>query len=156
MDPWRRYIHKRFLLFPIHLNVHWCLAVVDLAEQSISYYDSLKKANPVCLNVIYTYLVQHLSNCLVNWKLVHNSDIPEQINSSDSGVFVCMYARFLSYGSPFSFSQLEMSSIRWHVALELFLKKLLHQLAKYILLTYIVLLLYHSAFTGHGLYIYIT
>ena len=117
---------KRLLLFPIHLNIHWCLAVVDLAEHSISYYDSLKKANPVCLKTIHNYLVQHSSNRLVNWKLVHHSDIPEQLNSSDCGVFVCMYARYLSYASPFSFSQMEMSSIRRHVALELFLKKLLH------------------------------
>ena len=107
---------KRLLLFPIHLNVHWCLAAVDLAEHSISYYDSLKKRNPV----------QHSSNRLVNLKLVHHNDIPEQLNSSDCGVFVCMYARFLSYASPFSFSQIEMLSIRQHVALELFLKKLLH------------------------------
>ena len=117
---------KRLLLFPIHLNIHWCLAVVDLAEHSISYYDSLKKANPVCLKTIHNYLMQHSSNRLVNWKLVHYSDIPEQLNSSDCGVFVCMYARYLSYASPFSFSQMEMSSIRRHVALELFLKKLLH------------------------------
>ena len=33
---------------------------------------------------------------------------------------------YLSYASPFSFSQMEMSSIRWHVTLELFLNKLLH------------------------------
>ena len=117
---------KRLLLFPIHLNVHWCLAAVDLAEHSISYYDSLKKRNPLCLNTMYNYLVQHSSNCLVNLKLVHHDNIPEQLNSSDCGVFVCMYARFLSYASPFSFSQIEMLSIRQHVALELFLKKLLH------------------------------
>ena len=37
---------KRLLLFPIHLSVHWCLVAVDVAEHCISYYDSLKKANP--------------------------------------------------------------------------------------------------------------
>ena len=117
---------KRLLLFPIHLNIHWCLGAVDLAEHSISYYDSLKKPNPVCLKTIHNYLVQHSSNRSVNWKLVHHSDIPKQLNSSDCGMFVCMYARYLSYASPFIFSQMEMSSIRRHVALELFLKKLLH------------------------------
>ena len=117
---------KRLLLFPIHLNIHWCLTAVDLAKHSIRYYNSLKKANPVCLETINNYLVQHSSNCLVNWKLLYQTDIPEKFNSSDCGVFVCMYARYLSYASPFSFSQMEMSIIRQHVALELFLKKLLH------------------------------
>ena len=116
---------KRLLLFPIHLRVHWCLAAVNLEEYSITYYDSLKEENPVCSTTIRNYLMQHSSNRAVDWKLMYHSDIPEQLNSSDCGVFVCMYARCLSYASPFSFSQIEMSSIRQHVALELFLK-LLH------------------------------
>ena len=116
---------KRLLLFPIHLSIHWCLVAVDVAEHCISYYDSLKKANPNCLKAIHNYLVQHSSNHSLSWKQIHRSDIPEQLNSSDCGVFVCMYARCLSYASLLNFSQMEMSRIRRHVALELFLKKLL-------------------------------
>ena len=116
---------KRLLLFPINVSIHWCLVAVDVAEHCISYYDSLKKANPNWLKAIHNYLVQYSSNHSVSWKQIHHSDIPEQLNSSDCGVFVCMYTRYLSYASSLNFSQMEMSRIRWHVALELFLKKLL-------------------------------
>lgn len=119
---------KRFLLFPVHLGVHWCLATVNVAEQRISYYDSLKKRNPTCLQTIQNYLVQKSKDLIescAHWELVYCDDIPEQLNSYDCGMFVCMYARCLVQTNPLSFSQKEMAAIRRHVVLELLLKKLL-------------------------------
>ena len=73
----------------------------------------------------WTTAMQNTNNCFMNWKSVHKSDIPEQLNSSDCGVFVCTYACCLSLRSLFNFSQEEMPSIRWHITLELLIKELL-------------------------------
>ena len=98
---------KRLLLFPIHLNVHWCLVVVDLTKHSIYYFDSLKKSNPVCLETIQNYLTRKSEHCAAEWEFVYPENVPEQHNSSDCGVFVCMYARCMSLTSDFNFSQEE-------------------------------------------------
>ena len=45
-------------MFPIHLGAHWCLAVVHVSEKKITYLDSLKNDNALCLQVLYEYLVQ--------------------------------------------------------------------------------------------------
>lgn len=40
---------KDLLLLPIHLGMHWCLAVVDFSQHQFRYYDSLKGRNLSCL-----------------------------------------------------------------------------------------------------------
>ena len=49
---------KRLLVFPVHLEecAHWCLAVADVANKQMIYYDSLKKENFKCLQVLRIYL----------------------------------------------------------------------------------------------------
>ncbi|KAK6015562.1 Ulp1 protease family, catalytic domain protein, partial [Ostertagia ostertagi] len=46
------------LLVPVHLSVHWCMAVIDLAEKRIDYYDSLLGKNQKCLEHLKRYLVE--------------------------------------------------------------------------------------------------
>jgi len=47
------------LMIPIHLELHWCLAVVDLKGKCISYYDSLHGDSPAgCFELIRKYLEQ--------------------------------------------------------------------------------------------------
>ena len=38
--------------------MHWCLAVIDLANKEIRYYDSMGGNNQKCLNALKTYLVE--------------------------------------------------------------------------------------------------
>ena len=89
---------KRLLIFPVHLQVHWC-------KEQISYFG---------IYAIMAYLEQ-LSKSSGEWDGVHCKGMPMQSNSYDCGVFICMYACCLAEDSPFSFSQEDMSkgSI-WH------------------------------------------
>ena len=119
---------KRLLLIPVHLQDHWCLAAVKIADRRISYFDSLGKPNFTCLHAIMEYLSQQSESKklnLVEWYGVHCKDIPQQHNSYDCGVFVCMYGRCLAADSHFSFDQEDMPNIRKHIALELMSKTLI-------------------------------
>ncbi|KHJ80205.1 hypothetical protein OESDEN_20124 [Oesophagostomum dentatum] len=46
------------LLVPVHLSVHWCMAVIDLERKRIDYYDSLLGRNQRCLEDLKNYLVE--------------------------------------------------------------------------------------------------
>ena len=39
------------LLVPVHLGIHWCMAIVDLRRKRFEYYDSLTADNDACLLV---------------------------------------------------------------------------------------------------------
>ena len=40
------------VLLPVHLGMHWCLAVIDFTRKQIAYYDSLRGRNTKCLTVL--------------------------------------------------------------------------------------------------------
>ena len=40
------------ILFPIHLEAHWCLVAVDLRGRDILYFDSLRGDGSECLSKI--------------------------------------------------------------------------------------------------------
>ena len=42
-------------LIPVHLQVHWCMAVVDLRNKTIEYYDSMLGGNPLAFELL-TYV----------------------------------------------------------------------------------------------------
>jgi Ulp1 family protease len=44
------------VLVPIHLGVHWTLAVIDFDCKEIKYYDSMNGNNGECLNALRNYL----------------------------------------------------------------------------------------------------
>jgi len=68
---WNRGVNifsKRLLMFPVYLegNAHWCLAAVNIAEKTITYFDSLKNENSVCLKVLQEYLIQEsMVHCFI-------------------------------------------------------------------------------------------
>ena len=44
------------VLLPVHLGMHWCLAIIDFRLHEILYYDSLLGTNPTCLSKLrYMY-----------------------------------------------------------------------------------------------------
>ncbi|XP_023228721.1 sentrin-specific protease 1-like [Centruroides sculpturatus] len=40
------------LLIPVHMGMHWCLAVIDFRHKKIQYYDSMGGQNDECLNAL--------------------------------------------------------------------------------------------------------
>lgn len=44
------------LLVPVHLGMHWCLAVVDFAQPGVYYFDSMGGNNRACLEALCEYL----------------------------------------------------------------------------------------------------
>ena len=119
---------KELLLMPIHLGTHWCLATVDFQLQKFCYYDSTLGDNRKCLQLLKNYMghmYRAKSTTFSEWPCVFCKDIPRQLNGSDCGVFVCMYARQLSERAPLSFSQSDISMIRKLIVIEILNKKLL-------------------------------
>nr|CAD7460966.1 unnamed protein product [Timema tahoe] len=90
------------VIAPIHMNVHWCLAVMNMKTKNITYYDSMGAPNNRCLN-----------------------GNPQQQNGSDCGVFTCIYAEYLSRNAELSFSQKDMPYFRQKMVYEILKSKLL-------------------------------
>lgn len=45
-----------FIFIPVHLGVHWCLAVIDFQAKCIKYFDSMGGKNDSCLEALKRYL----------------------------------------------------------------------------------------------------
>ncbi|KAL5261127.1 hypothetical protein ACHWQZ_G006985 [Mnemiopsis leidyi] len=119
------------IMIPIHLGMHWCLAVIDNRAKSITYYDSLLGDNHQCTNALRDYIAsEHLAKKkspldIQNWKLVIEKEIPEQLNGCDCGVFTCKYAEYLSQDKAFDFDQGDMPYFRRRMIWEMVNKTLL-------------------------------
>ncbi len=100
-------------MLPVHLGMHWCLAVIDLKSHKFLYYDSLLGTNPACLSrlrygaIFLSPALYKLLCCrnylksesvdkrkmqldLSDWHDSTPQKIPSQRNGSDCGVFTCM------------------------------------------------------------------
>ena len=44
------------ILIPVHLSIHWCLAVIDFERREVNYYDSQGGNNEKCLSDLHMYL----------------------------------------------------------------------------------------------------
>ncbi len=58
-----------FVMFPIHLGAHWCLAVADIRDKSVKFYDSLLGQNSRCLQVSYFFLIICPSSIIYGLKI---------------------------------------------------------------------------------------
>ena len=119
------------LLVPVHQNLHWCMAVVDLRVRSITYYDSKGGSNPKFLQKMRHYLTFTECSSLKRppegmLNLVVPKNIPQQENNSDCGVFACKFAEYVSRDAAFTFSQADMPYYRQRMVYELCKKKLIH------------------------------
>lgn len=119
------------ILIPIHLGMHWCLAVIDFKNKEIVYYDSLRGNNPQCIMGLKKYLDDESKDkkkCAFNfddWKEIMPKSIPEQMNGCDCGVFACKYAEYRSRDAKFTFTQENMPYFRQRMVYEICTKKLL-------------------------------
>ncbi|KAK2510720.1 Senp1 [Columba guinea] len=121
------------LLVPIHLGVHWCLAVVDFRKKSITYYDSMGGINSEACRILLQYLKQESLDKrrkeldTNGWSLLSkkSQEIPQQMNGSDCGMFACKYADCITKDKPINFTQQHMPYFRKRMAWEILHRKLL-------------------------------
>ncbi|KAF7232515.1 hypothetical protein EG68_04635 [Paragonimus skrjabini miyazakii] len=134
---WSRQLHlldQDLILIPIHdRGMHWCLACIDLKAKSITYYDSMGSPNHKCLKTLMSYLQSECDDKKGHplpdpdsWKLINTEDsVPQQMNGSDCGVFLCTFGEFLSRNARFTFSQDDMPGIRKRMLFEIITQQLL-------------------------------
>ncbi|KAA3679588.1 sentrin-specific protease 1 [Paragonimus westermani] len=134
---WSRQLHlldQDLILVPIHdRGMHWCLACIDLKAKSITYYDSMGSPNHKCLKTLMSYLQSECNDKKGHplpdpdsWKLINTEDtVPQQMNGSDCGVFLCTFGEFLSRNAQFTFSQHDMPGIRKRMLFEIITQQLL-------------------------------
>ncbi|XP_038608337.1 sentrin-specific protease 1 [Tachyglossus aculeatus] len=121
------------LLVPIHLGVHWCLAVVDFRKKYITYYDSMGGVNTEACRILLQYLKQESLDKkrkdfdTNGWLLFSkkSQEIPQQMNGSDCGMFACKYADCIAKDRPINFTQQHMPYFRKRMVWEILHRKLL-------------------------------
>ncbi|XP_057664560.1 uncharacterized protein LOC130898947 [Diorhabda carinulata] len=116
---------------PIHLGMHWCMAIIDFRAKSIRYYDSMGSSNNKCLDALKKYLeAEHLDKKKIpfdtsDFELENVKDIPQQMNGSDCGMFSCTFAEFLTRDAKIVFSQEHMPYLRKKMVVEIMTGELL-------------------------------
>ncbi|XP_021249561.1 sentrin-specific protease 2 isoform X2 [Numida meleagris] len=133
---WTRNVNlfkQDIILVPIHLRAHWTLVVVDVRKKTITYFDSFsKKGDKICEN-IFQYLEEEswekqnvkLSSSEWTHHSMESHEIPQQLNGSDCGVFMCKYADYVSRDKPITFTQDHMPYFRKRMVWEIIHQQLL-------------------------------
>lgn len=121
----------RTIFVPVNVfNKHWILVVLYMNQKRIEIYDSMivHLEDTIRCRIgkrLLRYLDdehKHLHDRSMPdqhlWRL-HPSgpDVPQQKNNWDCGVFMCVFADFLSLGLPLIFEQRHVSKIRGHIIL---------------------------------------
>ncbi|XP_020355170.1 sentrin-specific protease 5 [Oncorhynchus kisutch] len=115
---------KRLLLIPIHLEIHWSLITVDIANHHIHYYDSQGIVFKYTMENILTYILSEAEEkkqtaYQKGWKTIISKGIPQQKNDSDCGVFILEYCKCLALKEPLQFTQEDMPKVRKRIYKEL-------------------------------------
>lgn len=119
------------ILVPVHRGAHWCMAIIDMKEKIIRYYDSMDGRYPQCADALLNYLQKESLDKkkqpfdTSGWQREHAEDIPQQNNGSDCGMFACMYAEYVSRGAPITFTQDNMPYFRRKAVYEILKARLL-------------------------------
>ncbi|ERN02234.1 ubiquitin-like-specific protease ESD4 [Amborella trichopoda] len=106
------------IFVPIHKEIHWCLAVINIKDKKLQYLDSLRGLDSEVLKVLARYIKDEAKDKsetevdLSSWIQGCIEDLPEQQNGSDCGMFMIKYADFYSRGLKLSFSQDNMPYFR--------------------------------------------
>jgi len=104
------------VFIPVHLGAHWCLAIINMDNRNILYYDSVGTTNRNCTKCLRKYLRDEASTKSVKLNLDEWEDkflgAPQQTNGYDCGMFMLCYADRASLDLPVDFSQQHMAAMR--------------------------------------------
>lgn len=120
------------IFVPIHKPVHWCLACINLRDKCFEYYDSFRETDigqkyaEQCLEKVKELLKieaekehYNITPPIEEWSFKIRNDIPQQTNGFDCGVFLCKYAEFASRDRDFTFTQNDIVTFRYQIALDI-------------------------------------
>uniref|UniRef100_A0A0E0GM92 Ubiquitin-like protease family profile domain-containing protein n=1 Tax=Oryza nivara TaxID=4536 RepID=A0A0E0GM92_ORYNI len=113
------------IFVPVHKDVHWCLAVINMKERTFQYLDSLGCVDHHVPRVLARYIAEEVkdkSNKEIDTSTWHEElvdDIPLQQNGWDCGMFMLKYIDFHSRGLSMSFSQENMEYFRKRTVMEI-------------------------------------
>lgn len=121
------------VLVPLHLGVHWALAVIDLKSKTVKSYDSMgQRHDDICSLLLHYLKEEHkakkdreLDETKWTVGILKSTEIPQQKNGSDCGVFACKYADYIARGRPLTFKQCHMPLFRKLMIWEILNQKLL-------------------------------
>ena len=93
------------VIFPVHQDVHWVLAVANIKQQRFEYFDSMFGEDRACLNMITRYFADesidkkiYIGRTVSDWPHVFVKNIPVQRNGYDCGIFMLKNADLIARG----------------------------------------------------------
>ncbi|KAK9076116.1 hypothetical protein SSX86_004449 [Deinandra increscens subsp. villosa] len=113
------------IFVPVHKEIHWCLAVINKKEEKFQYLDSLGGADKQVMRALAKYFVDEVKDKngedidVSSWQQEYVTDLPNQENGFDCGVFMIKYADFYSRGIGLRFKQDNMPYFRLRTAKEI-------------------------------------
>ncbi|KAG2272685.1 hypothetical protein Bca4012_085749 [Brassica carinata] len=113
------------IFIPIHMNIHWTLAVINIKDRKFQYLDSFKGREPRILDAMARYFADEVRDKsgvevdVSQWRQEFVQDLPEQSNGFDCGMFMIKYIDFYSRGLDLCFTQEQMSYFRVRTAKEI-------------------------------------
>ena len=125
---------KDKIFIPINIdNLHWTLAVIFIDQSKVLYYDSLigdstPRDGGMYIRNFIRWVADEGKQCDIvidedkwfqNSRCLTESELPQQKNDSDCGVFVCMYADFLSDNLPLDFDQSHIGIFRQKISIDM-------------------------------------
>ncbi|KAM6912845.1 sentrin-specific protease 2 [Xenentodon cancila] len=121
------------ILVPLHLGVHWAMAVIDLKSKTVKSYDSMGQRHDDICSLLLLYLKEEHKTKKgreldgARWTVgsLKANEVPQQKNGSDCGVFACKYADYIAKGKSLTFKQRHMPLFRKLMMWEILHQKLL-------------------------------
>ncbi|KAG2639002.1 putative ubiquitin-like-specific protease 1B isoform X1 [Panicum virgatum] len=113
------------IFIPVHRDVHWCLAIINMKDKTFQYLDSLGGLDHDVLRVLARYIMDELKDKnnleidAYSWVVKASNCLPLQHNGWDCGMFMLKYIDFHSRGLEPFFSQEDMVYFRIRTAKEI-------------------------------------
>ncbi|XP_024872376.1 uncharacterized protein LOC112454954, partial [Temnothorax curvispinosus] len=91
LKQWTRKVNifaQDLVVVPVHLDVYWCMAIIDFRDKTIVYY-SMGSNNSKCLTALKLYLQNESLDKkkqlydMSDWEFYSAKNIPQQTNGSD-------------------------------------------------------------------------
>ena len=121
------------VLIPVCHSQHWSLVAIKIKERRVRYFDSMGKSansktrNEMLKSFVSTILSQenkekNLKFIPTEWLFRAESNVPQQTNAYDCGLFTCNFARSIileTWSSSENYSDTKLEAIRVRITKEI-------------------------------------